>query len=182
MPWTLISIFPQAISKTASCVTSLTLHFFKQLCPYIYFKSLLSSSSLLSKTCCAYSWRIWSLTEQWNQTWIIGLTSQAGWRRGEKRRAEESRGEGLRASFTNLTLCPSLPARKHWACKSFGCKGLGQPPLAPFQKSTACFRKTEGTSLLGGVLALCTLPRHPLSLSGTQGSDHSQDFHSLLSG
>ena len=36
VPWTLISFFPQAISKTASCVMSLTLSFFfkKQSYPY----------------------------------------------------------------------------------------------------------------------------------------------------
>lgn len=68
----------------------------------------------------------------------------------------------LQTLFTNLTL--SLPAHEHWACKSFSCKGLGQPPLAPFQKSSACFRKTEGTSRWGeSWLFLC------ISLSGGSG-------------
>lgn len=50
---------------------------------------------------------------------------------------------------------------KHWACKSFSCEGLGQPPLAAFQKSTGYFRKTEGTSLHGE----CWLFALPLCLS-----------------
>lgn len=78
--------------------------------------------------------------KQEKNAWIIVLTSQAARRKKEKREEE-------RSCKPILTLCLSLPAHEHWACKSFSCETLGQPPLAPFQKSTACFRKTEGTSL-----------------------------------
>lgn len=61
-------------------------------------------------------------------------------------------GERLRPP--NLSVCLPLPALEHRACKSFSCKALSQPPLAPFQKCAACFRKMEGTSLHGE----CCLP------------------------
>ncbi len=90
---------------------------------------------------CTCSWRIYGLDEQ-KKASMNHCDDISG--RSKKRRWEE---RSCNLSLPILTLCLSLPAREHWACKSFSCNGLGQPPLAPFQKSTACFIKTEGTSL-----------------------------------
>lgn len=65
------------------------------------------------------------------------------------------------------------------ACKSFSCKDMGQPPLAPFQKSTACFRRTARRNLWGE-RCLFALSPTTHTLLGAQGSDRSQDFYSAL--
>lgn len=86
------------------------------------------------------------------------------------------RGEELQTPCTDLAMSFCSCS---WACKSFSCKNLDQPPLARFQKSTACFRRTAGTNLWGE-RCLFALSPTARSLLGAQGSDRSQDFYSAL--
>lgn len=92
---------------------------------------------------CTYSWRFCGLNEQ-KKASMNHCACISG---RLKERIEEERSCKLPLPIS--TLCLFLPAREHWACKSFSCEGLSQPPLALFQKINAYFRKTEGTSLRG---------------------------------
>lgn len=138
MPQAAIRIFPQAVSKTASNVTSHASFFFS----YILYPRPPHDVFLSFFFFCEFPWRICLLNR-------LEVGSD---------RAGEQAGEDGRdaASFCspNLSVCFPLPAPEHRACKSFSCTALSQPLLAPFQKCAACFRKMEGTSLHGE----CCLP------------------------
>lgn len=154
MPQAAIRIFPQAVSKTASNVTSHASFFFScilyPLPPHDVFLSFflwISLKDLPFKQTRSRRWLRW----------------KAGWGRWARR---------CEFCSPNLSVCFPLPAPEHRACKSFSCTALSQPLLAPFQKCAACFRKMEGTSLHGEcclpalvttALALSLCP--PLSLS-----------------
>ena len=112
------------------------------------------------------------------------------WRLRRVEREERRRGELQTPSFTNLTLCPSLPARKHRACKSFSCKGLGPASTGTGSRALPVSEKPRGQVCKGECWLFALSPIHSppppppfcLSLSwGSRGSDRSQDFLTLCS-
>lgn len=136
MPQTLIRIFPQAISKTASCVTSQTLHFTYTLNPF-------SPRAVFPGHFRTFSWRVCS-SQRTKLKKKASMNHCAEISGGSKRESREAAN-----CFCKSQLCLSLPALEHWACKSFSCEGLGPASIGTVSKEHCLFQKTEGTSLRG---------------------------------
>lgn len=135
VPWTLMRIFPQAISKTASCVTSGTLHFFS------YTLNPFSHHIVFPGHFRTYPRRVCSLNEPTNKSkaWITVLRNL--------RQVEEQRRCKLLLQISTLpfsscsrnTELVKVPAARVWASLHWHY----------FKRALPVLKKTEGTSLSG---------------------------------
>lgn len=127
--------------------------------------------SLLFRSFCAFSWRILSLNEQRNKHELL---------RSHLRQVKEE--DRICKLPLQISLCVFLflltnsrlvkvSAAKGWASLHWHC----------FKRALPVSQKRRGQVCKGHAVSL-SLSCHTLSLSGTQGSDCSQDFYSPLSG
>lgn len=137
VPSALIRLFTQAISETASHLTSYTLHFFS----YILYP--FSPHAVLPGYCCTCSWRL--MSHCWN------LRSK-------------TRREAANSSSQNVTLSLSS-CLKTLSLQKFQPQGLGPASTGTVSKEHCLFLKNGGDKSPRGVLPIHSLPPPSLSLS-----------------